>query len=709
MIVAIAAVCVVSGCQKYDDSDLRKQIQELREKLSSLEAWCNSSQSAIDAVAVLQKAVENMNSVESIDPFIDADGATGYVITFTNKKTIKLYNGQNGKDGDAFFGNVVVKDDCIIFTLKDGSTFTVPRKQDDNDYLAFEAVEAGATVSLEIIGEVDAPSLKYSTNKLDWIDFDFSNPVTITLENVGDRVYWRNAGKADHFSKDADNYVHFVLGDKKIAASGNVMSLVDSSCVSLIIPTDWCFKALFHECASLTKAPELPAKELKEWCYSRMFESCSSLTEAPDIPATKLEYSSYFSMFRKCTSLKKAPVLPAKQLDTLCYQQMFAQCSSLEKAPELPATELAPACYYSMFLYCSSLREAPALPATELSQQCYDQMFAGCSSLIKAPNLPARELKGACYRFMFSETAIVEAPALPATSLASQCYLAMFKDCAMLKKAPELPATKMYANCYQQMFNRCESLEKAPELTATELEPYCYHLMFAGCKSLLKTPKLPATELAEGCYWSMFEQCPSLETAPELPAKTLSFGCYYAMFMNCTSLTEAPELPATKLAGECYCDMFAFTGLKKAPELPATELVNYCYDYMFEGCKYLEEAPYLPAKKLYPGCYEGLFENCINLKHIMVGFEDWGNGSATADWVAGVGTEGAFECPDGLEVKYGVGYIPTGWSVNGAAPVATKSFAAPATKSVSRGLRKAFAPKTLEIQDSPVRHELIAL
>ena len=176
--MAFAAVCMVAGCQKYDDSELRRELQELREKLSSLEAWCSSSQSAIDAVSILQKAVNDMNSVESIEPFIDADGATGYVITFTNKQTIKLYNGQKGKDGDTFFGSVVVNDDCIIFTLADGRTFTVPRKQDEHNYLAFEAVEAGATVSLEIIGEVEAPSLEFSTNKLDWATYDFSNPQT---------------------------------------------------------------------------------------------------------------------------------------------------------------------------------------------------------------------------------------------------------------------------------------------------------------------------------------------------------------------------------------------------------------------------------------------------------------------------------------------------------------------------------------------------
>lgn len=35
MIVALDAVCMVAGCQKYDDSDLRKQLQEHREKLAS--------------------------------------------------------------------------------------------------------------------------------------------------------------------------------------------------------------------------------------------------------------------------------------------------------------------------------------------------------------------------------------------------------------------------------------------------------------------------------------------------------------------------------------------------------------------------------------------------------------------------------------------------------------------------------------------------
>ena len=36
VIVAVAAVSLFAGCQKYDDSELRKEIQELKDKISEL-------------------------------------------------------------------------------------------------------------------------------------------------------------------------------------------------------------------------------------------------------------------------------------------------------------------------------------------------------------------------------------------------------------------------------------------------------------------------------------------------------------------------------------------------------------------------------------------------------------------------------------------------------------------------------------------------
>lgn len=58
-----------------------------------------------------------------------------------------------------------------------------------------------------------------------------------------------------------------------------------------------------------------------------------------------------------------------------------------------------------------------------------------------------------------------------------------------------------------------------------------------------------------------------------------------------------------------------------------------------------------------------MFQECVNLKSIKVAFSDWHKGIYTEDWVAGVNPGGTFECPEGLEKKYGSSSIPTGWSV----------------------------------------------
>ena len=207
------------------------------------------------------------------------------------------------------------------------------------------------------------------------------------------------------------------------------------------------------------------------------------------------------------------------------------------------------------------------------------------------------------------------------------------------------------------------------------MERFCYYGIFWNCTSLKEAPALPATKLSgEECYGAMFEECTSLKEAPELPATELAEGCYYGMFDDCYSL-------------------------EKAPELPAMELTPYCYQYMFSECYELEKAPELPATTLVEGCYEGIFDSCSSMNHIKVAFEDWNDGIATAGWVAGVGSEGTFECPEGLAVQYGDSYIPNGWSVNGAAPAATKCFAAPATRSLSSNHSKPQVLKTLDIQD----------
>ena len=422
-----------------------------------------------------------------------------------------------------------------LFTLGTSAT-------PDKDYLCFTANEALSKVRLSKYETPTAVTIQYSTdNGASWTDVDFSTETTtgdIFLTNVGDKVYFRNAAsEVTGFSTSSSYYNFFMAGS--IAASGNVMSLVDQSCQTTTIPCDFCFSNLFNGCTSLTSAPTLPATTLTTYCYSMMFLNCHSLTTAPALPATTLANYCYNYMFNGCSSLTTAPALPATTLMGYCYESMFRDCSALTTAPELPATTLADRCYHYMFKNCSALTTAPALPATTLTTYCYQYMFQDCTSLTTAPALPATTLADYCYDRMFCGcTSLTKAPALPATTLAPSCYTNMFQNCSALTTAPELPATTLADKCYQYMFQDCTSLTKAPALPATTLGRYCYYNMFYGCTSLTTAPELPATALAYYCYQNMFYGCTSLTTAPELPATKLASSCYKEMFSGCTSLNN---------------------------------------------------------------------------------------------------------------------------------------------------------------------------
>ena len=259
------------------------------------------------------------------------------------------------------------------------------------DWLCFTANTDNSTVALKKNGEPYEAALEYTTTETMWEPYTFGQ--TITLTDAGDRVYFRNASDdlAKGFSKDFTfNYYQFAMTGS-IAASGNVMSLLDKTCLATSFPYDDgnvdtpedfnYFVNLFSGCESLTSAPELPAIKLTPYCYMSMFKGCTGLTSAPELSAMALSDWCYGGMFEGCTGLKQAPALPANTMKANCYAVMFKGCTGLTEAPELSAMTLADGCYSEMFENCTSLETAPTLPATTLALQCYSQMFSGCTKL----------------------------------------------------------------------------------------------------------------------------------------------------------------------------------------------------------------------------------------------------------------------------------------------------------------------------------------
>ena len=246
------------------------------------------------------------------------------------------------------------------------------------DYLCFTAEESNSTVAMSVNGTpTKSQAFETSTDGSNWSVFT-PGTTTITLANVGDKVFFR--GDNTTVGESNSIYYTFVMSGK-IAASGNIMSLLDKTCESTTISSKYCYRSMFLNCTSLTTAPALPATTLSEFCYYSMFYGCTSLTTAPSLPAITLKDLCYRGMFYGCTSLTTAPALPATTLADSCYMYMFYGCTSLTTAPSLPAITLKELCYNDMFANCTNLTTAPALPATTLATSCYSCMFNGCTSL----------------------------------------------------------------------------------------------------------------------------------------------------------------------------------------------------------------------------------------------------------------------------------------------------------------------------------------
>ena len=205
-------------------------------------------------------------------------------------------------------------------SLKSSNTLTVERSEITTvnlsakfcNYLCFTAGEAGAKIGMNK-GSV-RPNIEYSTDLTTWNDFTIGN-TTVTLANVGDKVYFRG-DNPEGFNKGATNFVEFTTKNGTVAASGNVMSLIDPTCQATTIPCNYCFSRLFYNCTGLTTAPALPATTLTASCYYQMFYKCTSLTAAPELPATTLATSCYNQMFYGCKSLNSVTCL-ATNIPTL--------------------------------------------------------------------------------------------------------------------------------------------------------------------------------------------------------------------------------------------------------------------------------------------------------------------------------------------------------------------------------------------------------
>ena len=165
-----------------------------------------------------------------------------------------------------------------------------------DDYVTFEALEDGLTVSL-------------SSNACEYcVDGDgnwksLSAGTASSSVNTGHTLSFR----ASITPTSSNGIGTFTLG-KKCNVQGNAMSLLygDSGKDNYSLSNkSYAFYRLFYNATNLISVSEnfLPATTLATYCYQYMFRGCSSLTTAPVLPATTLQRYCYQYMFQNCRKL----------------------------------------------------------------------------------------------------------------------------------------------------------------------------------------------------------------------------------------------------------------------------------------------------------------------------------------------------------------------------------------------------------------------
>lgn len=98
--ILVAAMLFASGCSdEYDDSALTGRVDDLENRVKTLEELCRQMNTNISSLQTLVTALQNGDYITSVTPVTSGGQTIGYTMTFKHALPITIYHGTNGKDG----------------------------------------------------------------------------------------------------------------------------------------------------------------------------------------------------------------------------------------------------------------------------------------------------------------------------------------------------------------------------------------------------------------------------------------------------------------------------------------------------------------------------------------------------------------------------------------------------------------------------------
>ena len=98
--ILAASMLLASGCSdEYDDSALTGRVDDLENRVKTLEELCRQMNTNISSLQTLVTALQNGDYITSVTPVTSGGQTIGYTMTFKHALPITIYHGTNGKDG----------------------------------------------------------------------------------------------------------------------------------------------------------------------------------------------------------------------------------------------------------------------------------------------------------------------------------------------------------------------------------------------------------------------------------------------------------------------------------------------------------------------------------------------------------------------------------------------------------------------------------
>lgn len=573
--------------------------------------------------------------------------------------------------------------------------------------LTFVSTEDGSTIWLfgNTAGTV-ASLAQYEVNTGNgWTAYSITKKPHLTL-NRGESCRWRCSRRTGVQTSSAN--ANFGMTGS-FEAYGNIHSMLVPNFENITSLADYpyAFCNLFKNCASLKKAPLLPATTLSEGCYRGLFDG-AGIVYPPKLPATTLANS--------------------------CYRSLFANCASLTQCTDLPATTLVQDCYRFLYYNAPLLAEAKIAANTSasnaLSNWLYGSASVGnifCDPTISYPD-GGSGIPSGWERWVYGATDTgttttmchngVAETIMVGTSAYGVCYSvqgwAGFKTLAEMHKAgftfgaqtavtmyyydEQITAYSCAANAddgftetaydtgsgkgYLDIASQNDDgyyLESTPwtglTLTATEDN---------SSVSLTKRGSPQSTfEVNRGNGWNAYTygdvinltngesckfRCSNYDRASDASGHPqfvmtgtieASGNCYSILSKSFKSITSL------YIGGGGYYLGHLFEGcasLTKAPELPATTLFRRCYIALFKNTG-LTKAPLLPATTLVGQCYAEMFAGSGSLNEVRIAATTPADTTSLSGWLANCAASGTVYADPSLTLPTdSEDGVPSGWT-----------------------------------------------